>query len=62
MAEPEEIQEVGPPRDDELTDEPPGRLVGDKPAYDTALGAKPYVAPEVSEGEKKDESGTIAPQ
>ena len=32
---------VGPPRDEELTDAPMGRLGGDKPAYDTAMGAKP---------------------
>ncbi len=33
---------VGPPRDEELSSEAPmGRLGGDKPAYDTAMGAKP---------------------
>ena len=34
---------VGPPRDEELTEAPLGRLVGDKPAYDTAMGSKPSV-------------------
>lgn len=32
---------VGPPRDEELSEMPLGRLGGDKPAYDTAMGAKP---------------------
>ena len=32
---------VGPPRDEELSEAPLGRLGGDKPAYDTAMGAKP---------------------
>ncbi|HSH62125.1 MAG TPA: hypothetical protein VK988_21245 [Acidimicrobiales bacterium] len=32
---------VGPPRDEELSEAPLGRLAGDKPAYDTAMGAKP---------------------
>jgi len=32
---------VGPPRDEELSDMPLGRLGGDKPAYDTAMGSKP---------------------
>ena len=41
MAEQDDIQEVGPPRDEELIEEPLGRLPGDKPAYDTAMGAKP---------------------
>lgn len=36
---------VGPPRDEELTEAPLGRLAGDKPAYDTAMGSKPSVGP-----------------
>ena len=62
MADQEDYQEVGPPRDDDLPAEPLGRLPGDKPAYDTAQGADPIVAPEVPESEKKDESETITPQ
>ncbi len=62
MADSEEIQEVGPPRDEQLLEEPLGRLPGDKPAYDTAKGAEPRVAPEVSAEEKKDESETVTPQ
>ena len=36
---------VGPPRDEDLTEAPMGRLGGDKPAYDTAMGAKPSAGP-----------------
>ncbi len=62
MPDAKEVQDVGPPRDDKLPDEPLGRLQGDKPAYDTAQGASPRVAPEVPDSEKKDESETITPQ
>jgi hypothetical protein len=62
MSDREEIQEVGPPRDDELADEPLGQLPADKPAYDTAMGAEPAMPPEVPKGEKMDESETATPQ
>lgn len=44
---------VGPARDEELSEMPMGRLGGDKPAYDTAMGAKPSMG-SGKKGKKKD--------
>ena len=62
MADEKDFREVGPPRDEQLSDEPLGRLPGDKPAPDTTMGAKPKLPPEAPTSDKMDESETITPQ